>query len=696
MRLKIAGLILLLMTLLIGIFLWRADRHLRERLDAGWFLPPIEFYSAPLTIEPQGRLNISETLARLKGWGWRERHLGQPLHRQDFVLLDRDNCLAAFPEAAWPQVPFRCLGVWPGHLAEPWWAAIDENRVIAIYGSDGRTLDRASLPPELFAQFYEDQPILRTVVGLGEIPLACAQAVTAIEDSEFLEHKGISPTAIARAFIRNLKQARFAEGGSTITQQLVKNYFLTSEKTLSRKIHEQILSILLELRVDKDTILANYLNVIYMGQHGSFQVRGFAAAAQHYFERPLRDLDLPECALLAAIINNPGRYNPNRQSERALQRRNLVLSRMQELNMISPDQAKAASEAPLGARTSRFLSEPAPYFVQAVREKVKEMGLKEDSGLRIYTTLNPTIQERTQVLVAQEIERIENGIIKQNSKAPPLGTLQGAAIVADVESGGVLGFVGGRQFKQTQFNRITSARRQPGSLFKPFVFLAALESEDFQPESQIEDAPWSLKYQGQTWTPQNYDRTFMGPVSMAQALALSLNVPTAKLAQEVGLESVIELAHRLGIEAQMQALPSLALGAMETSPWEVAQAYLTIARHGELTPLHMISSITDHDGHELYILDRTSRTVVRKDFVDELIEMMKGTFVFGTAKSLAGKIKDEPAGKTGTTSDTRDCWFAGFNERQLALTWVGYDDNTPTGRTGASAALPLWYKIIYP
>ncbi len=696
MRIRIAATASALVLILLSVFIWREDRHLRDRVEAGWFLPPIEFYSAPMTIEPQGQLNLRETLSRLKGWGWRERHLGQPLHRQDFIRLERDDCLEAFPEADWPQESFQCLGVWPGHLAEPWWAAVDDNRVTALFGSDGRALDRVSLPPELFAQFYDEQPILRTVVGLGEVPLACAQAVTAIEDSEFLEHKGISPTAIARAFIRNLKQARFAEGGSTITQQLVKNYFLTSEKTLSRKIHEQILSILLELRVDKDTILTNYLNVIYMGQNGSFQVRGFAAASQHYFERPLRDLDLSQCALLAAIINNPGRYNPTRQSERAMQRRNLVLSRMQELNMISPDQAQAASEAPLGAKSSRLLSEPAPYFVQAVREQIKTLGLREDSGLRIYTTLVPSIQERTQLAVAKEVDRIENEMVKKDSEKPPLGSLQGAAIVVDVESGGVLGFVGGRQFKQTQFNRITSARRQPGSLFKPMVYLAALESGEYNPETLLDDAPWSFKYQGQTWTPQNYDRKFLGPVTMSQALALSLNVPTAKLAQEVGLESIIELAHRLGIDSEMQPLPSLSLGALETSPWEIAQTYLTIARRGERVPLHMISSVTDHDGHELYLLDRSARTVVRKDFADALVGMLKGTFIFGTAKSLNNRVSDEPAGKTGTTSDTRDCWFAGFNQKTLALTWVGYDDNIPTGRTGASAALPLWYKIVYP
>lgn len=673
--------------------IWRLDRNLQTRIADGWFLPPIEFFAAPETLLVDQTLSPKQLVDQLTSWGWRLRKAGQPLHEGDFTWQTGPDCRDALPNADWLEEYDECLGVWSPRTPQAEWIALAEKKVKAIYLSNGAVTDHFSLPPERFAQFYDGKPILRTVVDLGEVPLECSQAVTAIEDADFLEHRGISPSGILRAMARNLSKGQFAEGGSTITQQLVKNYFLTSEKTLKRKIMEQILAVLLELRVDKDSILANYLNVIYMGQKGSFQVLGIAAASEHYFSKPLASLSLPECALLAAVINNPGRYSPIRAPEAALARRNLVLTRMEQLKMISADQFAQATKAPLRAREGQSLNEPAPYFVQAVLEHIKDYGLDADSGLKIYTTLSPRLQDYAQRELAQHLINLE----KQYPKLiAPGQVVQGAAIVVDIPSGGVSAFVSGRDFRQSQYNRLTNSLRQPGSLFKPFVYLAALESGDFQPDTLIKDEPWTYKYEGQVWSPQNYDKKFRGDVTLKQALSQSLNVPTARMAIDVGIKSIIELARRLGIESPLVAVPSLSLGAAEVKPWEMAQAYLTIARHGERAPLHLVTSVTDANGDELYPEPEPLEQVVANGRVDELIEMMKETFRTGTAQWL-GKmgLPDEPAGKTGTTSDTRDNWFVGFNDKRLTIIWVGFDNNAPTGLTGASAAAPLWYKIQY-
>lgn len=692
--------------LLFGVFLFQLDRQLQQRLSQGWFLPPVEFYTATKVI----RLEVDTTsfppfstsswISRFRHWGWRARERGQPIYAGDFLHLGGKECYDALPQMDGFEEPSECLGFWaPGQASGQWLVLLNSN-LVGLYSLAGEKLNQVQIPGERFAQFYQDQPILRTVVDLGAVPLYCAQAVTAIEDADFLSHRGISLSGILRAMGRNLSKARFAEGASTITQQLVKNYFLTSEKTLRRKFTEQVMAILLELRVDKDQILSNYLNVIYMGQQGSFQVRGFAAASDHYFGKSLSDLSLSECALLAAIINNPGRFNPLKQEANARHRRSLVLSRMQQLEMITTEERDQADQTPLGAVPNTLLSEPAPYFVQAVLEDVKSLGLNAEQGLKIETTLEPELQERAQVVVAQELNRLESQFSRLKARTAA-SALQGAAILVDVKTAGVRALVGGRQYKQNQFNRVRSSRRQPGSLFKPLVYLAALETGDFKADSLLQDEPWTYKYEGQSWTPRNYDKKFRGSVTMTQALAESLNVPTARLAIEVGLSSVVELASRLGIESELNPLPALALGAAEVTPWELAQAYLTLAKQGEKLKLHLITRIENSAKDLIYEYQPTPEQVVRQDLVQELQHMLQNTFVNGTAQSVGHRIPDilnsnqPPMGKTGTTSDTRDAWFAGFDQNLLGLTWVGFDDNTSSGLTGASAALPIWYRLQY-
>lgn len=690
-----AGIFSILLLFLTAFWLIRVDRDLKDRLGQGWFSPPVEFFSAPQTLRLNEPVDLKDLRENFQAWGWRERGPDMVLHPGDFKILGADQCDQFATDFSWPSQMDRCLSFWTPQSPEPIWLVESAKQLTAIITHRNQLQNSAQLPPERFAQYYQGQPIMREVMEIGQIPLSCSQAVTAIEDADFLEHRGISPTAIGRAMIRNMSKARFAEGGSTITQQLVKNYFLTSEKTIRRKITEQFMAILLELRVDKDQILSSYLNEIYMGQHGSFQVKGFGAAARFYFGKSLVDLELRECALLAAVINNPGKYNPVKQAERALTRRKLVLARMTDLQMISPEDAAQANKAPLGAKSSRGLTEPAPYFVQAVWEQLRTMNVDLEKGARVYTTLQLELQEKAQVGVLKHIEDLETRVPKLKT-ASARGPLQGAVLVIDVQTGGVRALVGGRQYKVNQFNRIHSSRRQPGSLFKPIVFLAALETGDFEPDSKLIDDPWTYKYDGQTWQPRNYDGKFRGEVTMTEALAESLNVPTARLAVDIGIPTVIELAHRLGVGSVLNPVPAVSLGAAEVSPIEMAQAYLTIARRGYKLSTHLISRVETLSGDVTFQFTEEPQQVVREKTIDDLVQMMRATFIIGSAKAAtAWGLTDEPAGKTGTTSDTKDNWFIGFNGTLLTMVWIGFDDNSPTGLSGASAALPLWYKIQY-
>ncbi|MEO0337452.1 MAG: transglycosylase domain-containing protein, partial [Pseudomonadota bacterium] len=347
-------------------------------------------------------------------------------------------------------------------------------------------------------------------------------------------------------------------------------------------------ALLLELQSDKDTILENYMNVIYMGANGPFQVRGFGAASEHYFQKPIEDLELHECALLAAIVNSPGRYNPSRNPEKAQARRTRVLEKMVENSMISPETAEPAKQEPLPQKSSPLMSEPAPYFVHSVLRQLEELNIPKDRGMKIYTTLHLRAQEIAQTVLAEKTEGIESWFkhlkeIREKQKK----FLQSSLISVDLKTGDVIALVGGRSFKNTQYNRILDAKRQVGSTMKPFVFLSALESytEEGAPYSAttpLEDSKFTHKYDGQSWSPKNYGDEYYGQVPMYFALKNSLNTATAKLGLAVGLDSVVGIARRFGITSDLKALPSITLGAFEITPWELARAYTGLGRQGDL------------------------------------------------------------------------------------------------------------------
>ena len=698
------------MTLLIigvGFWAWNLNSKIQNRLAQGWFLPPVEIYTAPQKIEVGQILDPSEIKKLLTSLNFRQRQITQSVLEGDWIFLPKASCTQSYPDDVVEDESEAgdCVLInVPEDQRDEFLLVFNEKKELVriLELSTRQSVEFIQFEPILFAQYYNERPIIRRVIQVGQAPLECLQAITAIEDSDFLEHKGVSITGTLRAVLKNIMKGRYAEGGSTITQQLVKNFFLSSEKTIRRKLNEQLMAVLLELQVDKDTILENYLNVIYMGANGPFQVRGMAAASDHYFAKPLEKLNLPECALLAAVVNNPGRYNPFRQQERAQKRRTLVLQKMLEQNMIDEAAFDRADEQPLPQKPPKILSEPAPYYVQAVNKKIRELELDAENGLKIYTGLDFQAQEVAQTMVAEHVVALEDWYESLKKKKEEGKKLQAALISVHVPTGDVVALVGGRSFGNTQYNRVIDARRQVGSIMKPFVYLTALESlqEDGRPYSPVtllEDTEFEYKYEGQSWSPKNYDGAFYGTVPMFFALKSSLNAATAKLGLKVGLTGVVDVAKRFGIESPIKALPSLTLGAFEMSPWEIARAYTGIAGFGELKQLNLVRKITSAEDSEiLYEAEEgTPEIVTSPENAAALIGMLKQTLISGTARGSARMGFDWiAAGKTGTTSETKDAWFAGFTPKVLTVVWVGYDDNTPVGLTGASGALPIWVKFM--
>lgn len=705
---------------IIALITWIAklDRDIQNRFaQNNGFAPPVEFYSAPEKIKAGYRMQPEDLERTFNLRNFVKQDFGRQLQNGEFSIWTSEQCLSIIPELAQNDLASllgRCIAfrnrtpnsgisapALSTHAPQP------QPLHMIAFTTDGTVLDvftgtnpikspAVELEPELFAQYYGNKPFLQKVVPLGEAPVSCLNALLAIEDAQFLEHPGVSVTGLFRAVIKNLVAGRKAQGGSTITQQLVKNYFLTDEKTMKRKLIEIVMAFLVERHASKDKILETYINLIYMGQNGPFEVRGFAAAAEHYFGKPLNTLNLDQCALLAAVLNSPGLYNPFKYPDRALKRRALVVDRMSDLKMIEPSQAELIKAAPLPSRPQRSLTEPAPYFIQVVRRDLLNKGIDESEGLRVFTTLNLRAQEAAHQAVRQELDRLETTFSHIKKLKASGKNLEAVLISADPTTGHVQALVGGRGYLATQFNRAVDSRRQVGSVMKPFVYLTALESltpegEPYTPLTLLQDRATTYKFEGQTWSPRNYDSSYQGEVPLFYALKESLNASTVGLGVSVGLDNIVDTTRRLGVTSTIKPLPSLTLGAFELTPLEVLQAYGSLARFGNRVPLSYLDRVESLDGHELYRFDPRPEPMVAPETAAVLVGIMKQTLQTGTGRASRSLGFTKPAaGKTGTTNDKKDAWFAGFTPEHVAVAWVGYDDNTSHNLTGASGAVPLW------
>jgi penicillin-binding protein 1B len=575
-------------------------------------------------------------------------------------------------------------------------------------GGRVQALEVAGVGPQ--ASVTVEPPLLSAIVAPGRekrrkvpidrIPQIMREAVLAIEDRRFYEHPGVDAIRTAGAIVTNLRGDKpYLEGGSTLTQQLIKNFFLTREKTYQRKVTEQFMAVIVERRLSKDEILEWYLNEVYLGQRGSFAIHGVAEAARLIFGKDVANVTLPEAATIAGLIQSPPAYSPFRNPERSKERRNVVLRAMADSGFVSAEAAATAAEEPL-VTVARALDAEAPYFVDVVSQAFGEAypGLTEGGhAIDIHTTLDLHLQRIAQDVVRDGLQHVDGMLEKKKAG----GRAQAALIAIDPRTGEVLALVGGRSYNQSQLNRATTARRQPGSVFKPFVYLAAFETAaaegwtDLTPATLVDDSPYTFYSGDEEWTPGNFGDEYDGMIPLRRALAMSRNVATAKVAELTGFGNIARLWKQMGASTQPRAYPSIALGVFEATPWEIAQAYTVFPSLGEIRPLRTVERIVADGSPLAPPVVPAARRVARQDTTFLVLNMMRSVINEGTgASARAAGFALDAAGKTGTTNDLRDAWFAGFTPELLAVVWVGFDDNRAVGFSGSQVALPIWTAFM--
>jgi penicillin-binding protein 1B len=564
--------------------------------------------------------------------------------------------------------------------------------IVALTAADGSALPLFRLDPLLVGSVFPVHGEDRIVLAPDEVPPLLRAAIKTIEDRRFDEHHGVDPKSILRATWANLRAGRITQGGSTLTQQLVKNYFLSDEQTFGRKLTEALMALRLEAHFSKDEILVAYLNEVYLGQDGERAVHGFGLGSQFYFGKPVDELDSAELALLVGIVKGPSYYDPHKHPDRARTRRNLVLKELADARLIGVADAERAAQQPLLLRPHGGGYVPA--FLDLVRRHLKRDYAEADlaaAGLAIYTTLDPRAQGAAERALTRGLRRLDAASRVKDAH------LEGAVVIAEPQSGDVLAVVGGRDTGSEGFNRALDARRPIGSLVKPAVYLAALETGRYTAASMLEDAPLELKLgDGSTWAPQNFTRETYGSVPMVRALAESMNLATVRLGLDVGLPRVADTLVKLGVEQRPVLNPSLLLGTVELTPLEVVSVYASLANGGFRSRLRAVRAVLDDHGAALKRFKMEVGAAASPPAVYALNRMLaqvteRGTGHGATARLPRGMVA--PA-KTGTSSDTRDSWFAGFTGSHIAVVWVGYDDNRPTGLTGAAGAMPVWADAI--
>lgn len=596
----------------------------------------------------------------------------------------------------------------------------DSKALLDTIEIDDNEIPELFLEPELVATLARGSgDEVRELVGFQDIPAAMWQAIIAIEDQHFLEHKGLDPRGIARAILINLRHMSFKQGGSTLTQQLVKNLMVRRTKNLFKKITEVFLALLLEARFEKEQILERYLNEVYLGQIGNLEVHGVQEGAKYFFGKRIQELNLAEMAMMAGMIRGPSYYNPYRHLDRAKERMGLVLDKMVETKHIAPQEAAAAKELTIRLAPLAIVRNKAPYFTDFVKAELVRLlnGRMEEqeivrAGFRVYTTLDLQLNQDAQDIVENGIKSLETrlGLDKLDIKDKEW-LLEGALASVDHRTGYVKTLIGGKNYRYSTFNRILNMRRPVGSTFKPIVYLTAFRKgyDDkgiaYGGGYPIEDAPWTLIYDPdrKQWSPANYTREYRGWITLRTALINSINTAAAKLGVRVGIDEIRKTARSLGIKNGLPRVPSLSLGVAELSPVELLQAYATLANRGKRDELTVVRAITQDDGNAYARFVINEEQVLDPGPIDLLTDLMQDVFTRGTAKHATAYGWDRPsAGKTGTTSHHRDSWFAGFTPNMTTVVWVGLNDGIILDQdgkakirlTGGGSALPIWARFM--
>lgn len=660
------------------------DGKIRSKMDGQIWQLPAEVYSQIPTVQQPEHPSLTEVKQLLIDNGYRQTSLlAAP---GDFRIDDDDTLVLIrrafpFPDIAEPQRVLRLR--------------FQQQQLNVIEDLVARkSVNEFRLSPKLIAMLNSDDEE-RLAIPLQQYPRFLIDTLLLTEDRNFFTHDGVSFIGIARALINNLRAGHTVQGGSTLTQQLVKNLFLSNERTLSRKANEIIMALMLDWHYDKNRILETYLNEIYLGQSGDTQIHGFALASQFYFGRPIQEISLDQIALLVGMVKGPSLYNPWRNPENATKRRNVVLQMMLEHNIIDQSLYQMLSRRPLGVQSQRPVQQAQPGFMQAVRHELTDLlgnkKLNFLSGARIFTTLDPKLQTQAENAIISATTAL-----KLRHKIPDL---EAAMIIANYHTGEIQALVAGTNVQYAGFNRVLSARRQIGSLVKPSVYLTALSyPERFALNTPIKNQPISIPLRGQpAWQPRNYDRKYSGSVTLLNALVRSLNIPTVNIGMAVGLDNIIRNQKSMGWDqVKIPRVPSMLLGSYSISPYDVTKLYQVIANKGAKVPLTTIRHIVERDGHQFYQHQTNPEQVVAEEAAIETLFAMQQVVDRGTARSLQADFgKLHLAGKTGTTNDGRDTWFVGIDGNNVTTVWAGLDNNRKTKLTGASGALQI-YKALLP
>ena len=571
------------------------------------------------------------------------------------------------------------------------------NKIHSIWNvNTGEALDLWRLEPLFIGGIYPKKKEDRILVRLQDVPDSLIETLLAVEDRDFYRHYGVAPLSILRALVANIRAGGRVQGGSTLTQQLVKNFFLSSEKTISRKLNEALMSLLLEFHYDKDEILEAYLNEIYLGQDGNRAIHGFGLAAQFYFDVPLAALNQGQIALLVGLVKGASYYDPRRFEARAKQRRHVVLKVQEKLGLTTLENVMSYDQSPLGVSKNKPSGMTRyPAFIDLVKRQLQEDYHPDDlssEGLRLFTTIDPWQQNQLEQAVKSQLPKLDKKTRLKKNK------LQVAAMLSDTGSASVRAMIGGRNFRAQGFNRVLDAKRHVGSLIKPAVYLTALKQPDtYNLISLLQDSPIRVALEnGGSWTPNNYDKKFHGEVSLISALANSYNAATVRLGMKLGLENVGQTLKDLGIKREVGMYPSMLLGASSMSVLEVLQMYQTLAEQGIQTPIRAIHTVTTADGETISKYPIKVQQTIKAETVYLLLKSLEEVANSGTARYAANKLGKnfKLAGKTGTTNDYKDSWFAGITGDKVAVVWLGDDDNQSVGLTGGSGALKIWTELI--
>lgn len=685
-RTILAGTALVLGSLVIALLVWTIylDRIITAQFEGRRWTLPAQVYAEPLELYAGQSFGADTLEQELKRLGYRRVDAAeQPgSYSRRGSRIDLVNRRFQFWDAL--QEPQLLTVIARGNTIES--MRNGRNEDVPIFRLD----------PLLIGSIFPIHGEDRVVVTPDQVSPLLPAALKVVEDRKFDSHNGVDFGAIARAAWVNLRAGQIEQGGSTLTQQLVKSYFLDNRRTLGRKLEEAMMAWLLEVHFEKQDLMNAYINEIYLGQDGNRAVHGFGLASQFYFGKPLAELQLHEVALLVAIVRGPSYYDPRRHADRVRARRDLVLKLMAQYKVVDEKAAQEAAKRPLGiVSSSTQAGGYYPAFLDLVRRTLRRDYREEDlteAGLKIFSTLSPLIQSQAEKALAQELDRLDKA---RKQKTP--NKLEGVVVVTAPQNGEVIAMVGGRQASFDGFNRALDARRSIGSLVKPVIYLAAIESGRYNAATIVEDGPVEVKLpNGQVWAPKNISEEYYGPVPLVRALAQSLNLATVRLGLDVGLQKVTNEFVALGLEREPPQLPSVLLGALDVSPLEVAQLYNAFANGGFSTPLRAVRAVVDADGKPLKSFALEVTPVADPQAVYQVNRMLVQVMEHGSGRAARAQIPPEivVAGKTGTSSDYRDSWFAGFSGNTLAVVWIGYDDNSPTGLTGSSGSLPVWSRLM--